>query len=117
MKSHFLKNHNLDLRRKRIRTRIIGTPQRPRLSIKISHLNVSAQIIDDSKGKTLASASSVGKKLEGTMTEKAGIIGAEIAKKAKKSNIKKVVLDRNGRLYHGRIKALADAARAGGLEF
>lgn len=117
MNTHNLKNHNLDLRKNRIRANIHGTSSRPRLSVKITHLHISAQIINDDDGKTLAYVTSVGKKLSGTMTEKAGVIGAEIAKNAKKANIKKAVFDRNGRLYHGRIKALADAARAGGLEF
>jgi large subunit ribosomal protein L18 len=80
-------------------------------------LHVSAQLIDDDKSVTIASATTVGKKFSGTMTEKAVLIGKEIAVNAKKAKVKKVVFDRNGRIYHGRVKALADAARAGGLEF
>ena len=106
------------LRRKnRIRSVIIGTAERPRLSVFISNTNVSAQLIDDATHKTLAYATTVGqKKLEGTMTDKARLIGQEIAKKAKAKKITKVVFDRNGKLYHGRVAALADAAREAGLE-
>jgi large subunit ribosomal protein L18 len=78
---------------------------------------VTAQIIDDTKHATIAYISTVGQKAAGTMTERATWVGTEIAKKAKAAKVKQVVFDRNGRLYHGRIKALADAARAGGLEF
>jgi large subunit ribosomal protein L18 len=74
-------------------------------------------LIDDDKSATIASATTVGKKFSGTMTEKAVLIGKEIAANAKKAKVKKVVFDRNGRIYHGRVKALADAARAEGLEF
>ncbi len=109
---------NLSRRKYRVRTKVTGTTERPRLSVFISNLQVTAQIIDDSKQKTLVYVTSVGNKtISGTMTERAATIGAEIAKKAKTAKITKVVFDRNGRLYHGRIKALADAARAGGLEF
>ena len=115
--SQSLKLHNLKLRKNRVRSQVHGTAERPRLSVSISNLHISAQIIDDDKGKTLVTATTVGKKLTGTMTEKAIIIGSEIAKNAKKAKIQKIVFDRNGRLYHGRIKALADAARKEGLEF
>ena len=111
------KIHRLVLRKNRVRSKVHGTSERPRLSVKITNMHVSAQLIDDDKASTLVVATSVGKKLDGTMTEKAAIIGAEIAKNAKKAKISAVVFDRNGRLYHGRVKALADAARAGGLEF
>jgi len=80
-------------------------------------MHVSAQLIDDTVGKTLASSTTVGKKATGTMSEKAAVIGSEIAKKAKKAKIEKVVFDRNGRQYAGRLKALADAARKEGLDF
>lgn len=107
-----------NLRKVRIRDRVIGTTERPRLTVTISNMHVSAQIIDDSKSLTLAQASTIGNtKLKGTLTEKATVIGEEIAKKAKSAKITKVVFDRNGRIFHGRIKALAEAARAGGLEF
>jgi large subunit ribosomal protein L18 len=112
------KSHNLAQRKQRVRAKVTGTAARPRLSVYVSKLNVTAQIIDDESQKTLAYATSVGnKKASGKMTEKASLIGAEIAKKAKAAKISAVAFDRNGRLYHGRIKALADAARAEGLEF
>jgi large subunit ribosomal protein L18 len=117
MNRYTKKIQNLKLRKARVRSRVSGTQEMPRLSVKISNTHVSAQIINDEKGATLASATSVGKKLSGTMTEKAKFVGKEIAANAKKAKVKKVVFDRNGRLYHGRIKALADAAREGGLEF
>ena len=105
-------------RKDRIRASVRGTSVRPRLSVTISNLHISAQIIDDQLSKTLAAVSTVGNtKLTGTMTEKAATVGTEIAKKAKAAKISKVVFDRNGRIYHGRLKALADAAREGGLEF
>jgi len=108
---------NKSLRKNRVRAKISGTAERPRLSVFISNTHVSAQIIDDVAGKTLASATSVGAKLTGTMTEKAAVVGTEIGKKAKKAKIARVVFDRNGRAYAGRLKALADAARKEGLEF
>ncbi|MCL2174235.1 50S ribosomal protein L18 [Candidatus Saccharibacteria bacterium] len=108
---------NKQLRKSRVRAKVTGTAERPRLSVFISNTNISAQIIDDVAGKTLVSATSVGAKQTGTMTEKAAAIGQEVGTKAKKAKIKSVVFDRNGRLYAGRLKALADAARAEGLEF
>lgn len=112
------KRQNRDLRKGRVRAVVSGTAERPRLSVFISNTHVSAQIIDDTTHKTLVSATSVGNKLaKGTMTEKAELIGADIAKKAKAKKIVKVSFDRNGRKYHGRVKALADAARQNGLEF
>lgn len=111
------KARNLIRRKLRIRTKVRGTTERPRLSVFISNRHVSAQIIDDSKGTTLVAVTTVGKKNHGTLTTKAEWVGSEIAKKAITKKIKQVVFDRNGRLYHGRIKALADAARKGGLEF
>lgn len=112
------KVQNLARRKNRVRSNVIGSSERPRLSVYVSNLHITAQIIDDSKQTTLAYASTVGNKsATGTMAERAAGMGAEIAKKAKTAKITKVVFDRNGRLYHGRIKALADAARAEGLEF
>ncbi len=108
---------NKILRKNRVRAKVIGTADRPRLSVFISNTHISAQIIDDSTSKTLVSATTVGQKATGTMTEKATVIGKEIATKAKKAKISKVVFDRNGRRYAGRLKALADEARKGGLEF
>ena len=112
-----LKKQNLALRKGRVRAKISGTAERPRLTVTISNLHVSAQIIDDVAKKTLVSATTVGSKAKGTKTELAAKIGAEIAKKAKKAKINTVVFDRNGRQYAGRLHALADAARKEGLEF
>jgi large subunit ribosomal protein L18 len=112
------KSQNLAQRKRRVRAKVVGSSERPRLSVAISNLHVSAQIIDDSTHKTLLAVTTVGQKnLNGTLTEKAVWIGGEIAKKAKAKKITLVVFDRNGRQYHGRVKALAEAARAGGLEF
>jgi len=109
---------NLQQRKARIRSVVSGTPERPRLTVHISNMHVSAQVIDDTAHKTLAAVSTVGKKnVTGTMTEKAVWVGEEIAKKAKAAKVKAVAFDRGGRAYHGRVKALADAARKAGLEF
>jgi large subunit ribosomal protein L18 len=108
---------NRSLRKNRVRSKVQGTAARPRLSVTISNTHVSAQLIDDDKAVTLASATTVGQKAKGTMTEKSVAIGTEIAKKAVKNKIKLAVFDRNGRQYAGRLKALADAARKEGLEF
>lgn len=108
---------NRALRKSRVRAKVIGTSERPRLSVYVSNQHIHAQIIDDSKGKTLASSTSATANVKGTLTEKATWVGTDIAKKAAKAKVKAVVFDRNGRKYHGRLKALADAARAGGLEF
>lgn len=114
--SHKLRNHLL--RRHRIRAVVSGSTERPRLSVHVSNLHVTAQVIDDTAHHTIAYVSTVGaKNAIGTMTEKAAWVGAEIAKKAKARKVTSVVFDRGGRLYHGRVKALADAARNGGLEF
>lgn len=108
----------LNLRKNRIRSHLSGTTERPRMTVTISNMHVSVQIVDDTKHQTLVSITTVGQKnVKGNLTEKATWAGTEIAKKAKAKKITKVVLDRNGRKYHGRIKALADSARAGGLEF
>ncbi len=111
------KLQNQALRKNRVRSRVSGTAERPRLSVTISNMHVSAQVIDDEKGHTLAASTTVGTKSTGTMTERAATIGTDIAKKAKKANIKTVVFDRNGRQYGPRLSALADAARNEGLEF
>lgn len=108
---------NKIFRANRTRAKIHGTVERPRLTVHISNLNITAQVIDDGKQATLAYATTVGKKLKGTKSEKAAEIGAEIAKAAKKANINKVVFDRGSKLYAGRMSALAEAARKEGLEF
>jgi large subunit ribosomal protein L18 len=105
-------------RASRTRANIHGTTERPRLTVHISNKHLSAQIINDDTGKTLVSSTTVGSKnASGNLTEKAASLGADIAKKAKANKITKVVFDRGSKQYHGRIKALADAARDNGLEF
>ncbi|MBW4061492.1 50S ribosomal protein L18 [Candidatus Saccharibacteria bacterium] len=104
-------------RRARVRAKITGTAERPRLSVKITLSHISAQIIDDTTGRTLAAVSTVGSKQTGSLTDKAAWVGTEIAGKAKSAKIKHVVFDRGGRIYHGRLHALAEAARTAGLEF
>lgn len=112
------KLHNRAQRKGRIRSVVSGTATRPRLAVYISNIHVTAQLIDDSNQKTIGYVSTVGQKaVSGTKTEKAAWVGAEIAKQAKTAKIKVVVFDRGGKLYHGRVAALADAARNGGLEF
>jgi large subunit ribosomal protein L18 len=112
------KLHNRLLRRRRIRAVVGGAAERPRLSVHISNSHVTAQLIDDTQHQTLAYVSTVGSQnATGTMTERAAWVGTEIAKKAKAAKLKLVVFDRGGKLYHGRVKALADAARNAGLEF
>jgi len=104
-------------RQNRVRSVVRGTTERPRLSIFVSNQHISAQIIDDSKQLTIVSYSTAGKKTTGTMTDRAIVVGSEIAKLAKAKKVKKVVFDRGSRIYHGRVKALADAARKEGLDF
>jgi large subunit ribosomal protein L18 len=106
----------------RVRKKIEGTTERPRLNIFRSSKHIYAQIIDDVKGVTLASASTVEKELEGQVSnggnvEAARKVGELIAKRAKENGINQVVFDRGGYLYHGRVQALADAAREAGLDF
>lgn len=116
----FEKKNNKLRRQNRVRTTVRGTSSRPRLSVHISNRHISAQIIDDQKHKTLVSVSTKSKgdnKSKGSMTDKAAAIGKEIAKKAKSKKISAVALDRGPKLYHGRIKALADSAREEGLKF
>lgn len=102
--------------KKRVRKNIIGTPEVPRLSVYRSNKAIYAQIIDDSKGVTILAASSQGQ-TKGTKSEQAALVGKEIGEKAKANGIEKVVFDRNGYLYHGRVKSLAEGAREGGLIF
>jgi large subunit ribosomal protein L18 len=105
------------LRHSRLRKAIRGLAERPRLSVYRSETHIYAQVIDDTIGKTLVSASSLQDKAAGAPVETAKQVGAEVAKRALAAGITKVVFDRGGYKYHGRVKALADAAREAGLEF
>jgi large subunit ribosomal protein L18 len=100
-----------------IRSRVFGTPEKPRLSVFRSNKQIYAQVIDDVHGKTLASASSKNITDKLTNVEKSALVGKALAEKALQAGITTVVFDRNGFLYHGRIKGLADGAREGGLKF
>ncbi len=117
MISKVSKNDVRKVRHARVREKVVGTKEVPRLCVYRSNANISAQIIDDEQGITLVSASSLELKLKNLNVESATKVGEELAKKAKKAGIKKVVFDRGGYLYHGRVAALAEAARNGGLEF
>ena len=106
----------------RIRKKISGTTERPRLAVHFSNSNIYAQVIDDSKGHTLAAASSLDKDLRATLKTGANIgaaqaVGKLVAQRALAAGVKQVAFDRGGYIYHGRVKALAEAAREGGLEF
>ncbi|MBM3288942.1 MAG: 50S ribosomal protein L18 [Candidatus Hydrogenedentes bacterium] len=107
----------LERRKMHIRTSISGTAERPRLTVRPTLKHIYAQVIDDTTGKTVASASSVKLKITGGNVDAAKAVGKAIAEHAKAASVSKVCFDRNGRLYHGRIKALADAAREAGLDF
>ncbi len=112
--------HELRLRRhRRVRKKVAGTAERPRLVVFRSNRGIFAQLVDDDTGRTLASASwlALRKGFKGTKTEQAAEVGKLLAKNAKAADIEEVVFDRGGFLYHGRVKALADAAREGGLRF
>ena len=112
------KNSQRIMRHKRVRKNISGTSEMPRLNVFRSNTQIYAQTINDETGTTLASSSSVQLKIKnGGNIEGAKLVGADIAKKAKEANISKVVFDRGGYQYHGRVEALADAARENGLEF
>ena len=116
------KVQQLARRRRRVRKTITGTAERPRLNVFRSSSHIYAQIINDLDGKTLASASSLDKTLRASLKstgsiEAAKAVGKLIAERAKTANVNAVVFDRGGRIYHGRIKALADASREGGLQF
>lgn len=110
-------------RKKRVRKKVRGTPERPRLSVFKSSKHIYAQIIDDISQRTLLAVSSLSPDLKDKIGKNSGniegakIVGLGIAKKALDKGIKRVVFDRNGFIYHGRVKALAEAAREGGLEF
>ena len=106
-------------RHKRVRGKISGTPERPRLNVFRSEKHIYAQVIDDTKGVTLCSASSVEKEFKGSGSNKEGAqkVGKMVAERAKAKGIENVVFDRGGYIYHGRVKELAEAAREGGLTF
>ncbi len=110
-------------RKKQIRNKAAGSPEKPRLTVNKSLKHIYAQMIDDTKGHTLVSASSLDEEVRGKVTPKTTkirlsmLVGEALAKKAAEKNVKTAVFDRNGYLYHGRIKALADAARKAGLKF
>ena len=115
-------NKQREIRHARVRNKVSGTTERPRLNVYRSNAAIYAQIIDDTKGVTLAAASSLDKDLEKqvagkTKTEQARLVGEAIGQKAVKANVKTVVFDRGGYLYTGRVQALADGARSAGLEF
>lgn len=116
------KNSERLIRHERVRKHLSGTTECPRLCVYRSNTSIYAQVIDDTKGATLASASSQEKALEEqlkgkTKTEQARIVGEELAKRALKAKVKTVVFDRGGYIYTGRVQALADGARSAGLEF
>ncbi len=109
-------------RHARVRKKVVGTSERPRLNVYRSLNNIYAQIVDDGVGKTLVSASTLDPEIKGRIksggnVEAAKAVGELVAKRAQEKGIKQVVFDRGGYIYHGRVKTLADAARAGGLEF
>jgi large subunit ribosomal protein L18 len=106
-------------RHRRVRKRIVGTLERPRLVVFRSNRGIAAQLVDDIEGRTIASASWLGlkKSFKGNKTAQAAEVGKLLAANAKKADIEAVVFDRGGYLYHGRVKALAEAAREGGLKF
>jgi large subunit ribosomal protein L18 len=106
-------------RHRRVRGKVQGTAERPRLVVFRSNSGIEAQLIDDNEGKTLAAASwlQLKKSFKGNKTQQAAEVGKLLAEKAKQENLDRVVFDRGGYLYHGRVKALAEAARKGGLKF
>ena len=106
-------------RHQRVRGKVSGTAERPRLVVFRSNRGIEAQLVDDLEGKTLAAASwlNLKKSFKGSKSEQAAEVGKLLADNAKKANVETVVFDRGGYLYHGRVKALADAAREGGLKF
>lgn len=122
MRSNQIKNVRRARRTKRVRTQLRRVSDLPRLSVHRSVKHISAQIIDDAGGRTIAHVTSTGKEIADAMkgktkTQRAAVIGTEIARRAKEKGIEAVVFDRGFARYHGRVKALADAAREGGLKF
>jgi len=116
------KRQRLQTRKKRVRAKISGTPQRPRLSVYKSNANIYAQVIDDVNGVTLASANTLQKDVADGLDSKSNVeaaakVGEVVAKRAVEAGITEVAFDRNGNIYHGKVKALAEAAREAGLKF
>ena len=116
------KRQRLQTRKKRVRAKISGTPQRPRLSVYKSNANIYAQVIDDVNGVTLASANTLQKDVADGLDSKSKVeaaakVGEVVAKRAVEAGITEVAFDRNGNIYHGKVKALAEAAREAGLKF
>ena len=111
--------HKHAQRKRRVRKKILGTPERPRLTVFKSHKNISVQAIDDSNGRTVASVSTLEKELTGVnrSVDGAKVVGQKIAERLKAAKVKTVIFDRNGYRYHGIVKAVADGARESGLEF
>ncbi len=104
-------------RHRRVRKKVIGTAERPRLAVFRSNRHIYAQVIDDVAGRTLASASTLQEGIDGAPKDKAKAVGAALASKAKGAGVTKVAFDRGGFMYHGRVASLAEGAREGGLEF
>ena len=120
MNKNKAKQASLKRRQRRVRGKISGTPERPRLRVTRTNANIYAQIVDDTKGHTLVSASTLEKEFEGMTTSNKGAaekVGELVGKRALDAGIEAVTFDRGGRIYHGRVKALADGARAAGLKF
>lgn len=122
MKTMQLKRRRLAIRMLRVRKRVNGTPARPRLAVTRSHANITAQIIDDMAGRTLCAVSTLEPEVKtsvgyGGNCKAAVTVGKLLAEKARAKGIEQVCFDRRGRRYHGRVKALADAAREAGLKF
>src|ERR1700679_1018453 len=112
----------IKIRHQRLRKKVAGTPERPRLAVHFSGQHIYAQVIDDDGGKTLAAVNTTEKAFTDEKSSRANVdtavkVGKLVAERAQSKNIKKVVFDRGGSIYHGKVKALADAAREGGLEF
>lgn len=122
MKAVMIKQERREKRKRRVRRSVFGTPERPRLSVFRSLKNISAQLIDDVVGRTLCSASTLNKEVSGQVKkggnkDAASMIGQILAERARMHGIRKVVFDRSGYRYHGRVRTLAEAARKAGLEF
>lgn len=122
MRAELRKRQRLERRILRVRKRVFGTPQRPRMCVSRSNSNVYVQIIDDTTGRTLCAVSTLSKEMRGLISRGGGIpaaqaVGRRIGEKARALGLEQVCFDRRGRKYHGRIKALADAAREAGLRF